>query len=42
MLIWQAARQPVAEFSCPSDGGDRVLTTLEPLSSDDTAELAAD
>ena len=30
----QAARQPVAEFACPSDPGDRVLSTMEPLASD--------
>jgi prepilin-type N-terminal cleavage/methylation domain-containing protein/prepilin-type processing-associated H-X9-DG protein len=35
---WQAARQPVAEFSCPTDAGERVLTTQEPLYSDATVQ----
>jgi prepilin-type N-terminal cleavage/methylation domain-containing protein len=37
---WQAARQPVVEFCCPTNNGDNVLNTLEPLASDSNVPVA--
>lgn len=36
-----AARQPVVEFACPSDAGERVSTIMEPLNTEDAANTPA-